>query len=300
MSLRDTLRSLTPQFILEWNRNRKKNKVRAELKQQESTGTGWTKLDLIVQFKNAGLVAGDKVLVHSALSKIGFIQGGPVTFIEAILEVIGNEGTLLMPTSPNGGYQLDYIKELTVFDINNSPSALGKITEVFRTMPGVLRSASPTEPVAAFGPNAAWLTEGHLGEMTPYTENSPFARLAEIGGKILYVGVTLDNAGTSLHVLEDAVPNFKFPVYYSEVFQKKVRLANGEEHEVRVKVHNPEQSALRKCDKLLPLFFESGCYHEATIGKAKTLVFDAKKMLAVMIEGYHKSGITMYTPAGSE
>lgn len=296
--MRDALRAFTPQFLLDWNRKRKKNAVRAEIKLQESSGQGITKADLIKQFGDAGIQKGDHVLVHSSLSKIGFIEGGPEVFIEAILELIGETGTLLMPTSPNGGYQLDYIRNLNVFDVLESPSALGKITEVFRTMPGVLRSASPTEPVSALGSKAEWLTSGHLGEETPYTANSPFARLAEIGGKILYVGVTLDNAGTSLHVLEDAVPDFKYPIYFPEKYITTIRLADGSEHEVQIKVHNPEQSALRKCDKLLPLFLQKNVYHEALIGKAKTLVFDANSMLEVMLEGYQNSGITMYTPNG--
>lgn len=36
----------------------------------------------------------------------------------------------------------------------------------------------------------------------------------------------------------------------------------------------------------------------STIGKAKTLVFDASKMLEVMIDEYHRNGVTMYTPTG--
>lgn len=297
--MRNLIRSFTPAFLLEWNRRRKKSKVREAIREQASKGEGLTQEQLKQAFRDAGIQAGDDVLVHSSLSKIGYIEGGPETFIKALIAVVGPEGNILMPTSPNGGYQLDYIRNLQVFDVKSAPSALGKITEVFRNWPGSIRSASPTEPVSCLGPDAIWYTEGHLGACTPYTVKSPFARLAQRKGKILYIGVTLDNAGTSLHVLEDAVKDFKFPVYYPELFVVQVIAEDGLVHEVEVRVHNPEQSALRKCDGLLPLFKREACYTDALIGKASTMVFDAERMLNTMVKYYQEEGVTMYTPDGS-
>ena len=299
-ALKDFIRSLVPGKILDAYREKKKEKQRKELKQQAERGEAVTFEQLVADIRNCGIEAGDSVLVHSSFSKIGFVEGGPKTLVDALLQVIGDSGNLLMPSSPNAGYQLDYIRNLEEFDVQNDPSRMGAITEYFRKLPGVLRSESPTEPVCCFGPKASWFTNGHLGEETPYTRNSPFARLAEANGKILYVGVTLDNAGTSLHVLEDLVPDFKFPVYYPEVFHVSVRQVNGNRVPVSVKVHNPEQSAKRKCDGLLPLFEAKEVMTRSTIGKAKTLVFDAGKMLEVMMEEYQENGVTMYTPTGEK
>lgn len=298
-ALKNFIRSLVPDKLLNSYRERKKDKRRKSIQDQAEKGEGLTLDGLIEQLRTCGLEEGDSVLVHSSLSKIGFVEGGPKTFVEGLLTVIGPSGNLLMPSSPNPGYQLDYIRNLTQFDVANDPSKMGAITEYFRKLPGVLRSESPTEPVCCFGPKADWFTNGHLGETTPYTKNSPFARLAEANGKILYVGVTLDNAGTSLHVLEDAVPDFKYPVYYPEVFDVSVKRTNGDLVPVSVKVHNPEQSAKRKCDGLLPMFESKGVMTRSTIGNAPTLVFDAAKMLEVMIAEYEENGVTMYTPTGS-
>ena len=296
--LKNFIRSLVPAKILNAYREKKKEKQRKLIREQEARGEGLTFMQVLHQLQDCGIKAGDSVLVHSSFSKIGFVPGGPRILVDALLEVIGTEGNLLMPSSPNAGYQLDYIRDLKMFDVQNDPSRMGAITEYFRTLPGVLRSESPTEPVCCFGPKANWFTSGHLGEETPYTKNSPFARLAEANGKILYIGVTLDNAGTSLHVLEDMVPDFKFPVYYPEVFQVSVKRVNGEMVPVSVKVHNPEQSAKRRCDGLLPLFEAKGVMKRSTIGKAKTLIFDASKMLETMIDEYNTKGVTMYTPSG--
>ncbi|WP_343634063.1 AAC(3) family N-acetyltransferase [Fluviicola sp.] len=297
-ALKNFIRSLVPAKVLNAYRERKKDKQRKLIREQELRGEGLTFTQVFQQLQACGLKAGDSVLVHSSFSKIGFVAGGPRIIVDALLEVIGAEGNLLMPSSPNPGYQLDYIRNLEQFDVRNDPSKMGAITEYFRKLPGVLRSESPTEPVCCFGPKAEWFTSGHLGEETPYTKNSPFARLAEANGKILYIGVTLDNAGTSLHVLEDAVPDFKYPVYYPELFHVSVKRMDGTSVPVSVKVHNPEQSAKRKCDGLLPLFEEKGVMTRSTIGNAPTLVFDAAKMLEVMISEYQTNGVTMYTPNG--
>jgi aminoglycoside 3-N-acetyltransferase len=296
--MRDFLRYITPNFLLNTYRNSKKAKVRKAITHQQKSGQSHTQESLVDQLKSAGLVSGDAVLVHASLSKIGHVENGPITIIQALKEVVGETGHLLMPTSPNAGYQLDYIRSLTVFDVLESPSKLGAISEVFRKMPGVIRSENATEPVSCCGPNAAWFVEGHLYEITPYTEKSPFARLAAAGGKIIYIGVTLANAGTSLHVLEDAITAFSESVYYPEIFHVIIRKSDGTEEQVATKVHDPAQSAKRRCDELLPLFKEKCVYHEVKIGQATTLVFDAKKMLEVMIAAYHENGVTMYAPLG--
>lgn len=296
--MRDLIRKITPQILLDWYRSRKKHKRNAELFASKEQGNALTKSDLIDQFKSIGIKEGDSLLVHSSLSKIGYIEGGAQTVVEALLEVVGSNGNLLMPTSPNASLQLDYIKSLDVFDVANTPSKLGSVTEYFRKLPNAVRSAHPTEPVACVGPDADYFTQDHFGSLTPYDQYSPFYRISEKGGKILYLGVTLDNAGTNLHTLEDAVDDFVFPVYYPEVFEVDVRFPNGEIKSMKTKVHNPEQSAKRKCDGLIPLFIDRGVMQDLKIGEARALLVEAKPFLDCMIEEYKTRGVTMYTPEG--
>lgn len=296
--MRDLIRKLTPQFLLERYRKSKKNQRNKELEANRVAGDVITKASLIQDIQNCGVRSGDSVLVHSSLSKIGFVEGGPKTVVDALLEVIGENGNLLMPTSPNAGLQLEYIQALSVFDVAQDKSKLGAISEYFRNLPNCLRSAHPTEPVSCLGPDAEYFTSTHFGEETPYTAQSPFYKVSEKGGKILYLGVTLDNAGTNLHTLEDAVGEFKYPVYTKESFEIDVKFPDGEVKSMKTYVHNPEQSAKRKCDGLIPLFEEKGVLWDMKIGKARTLVVDAKSMLEVMIEEYKRNGVTMYTPKG--
>ncbi|MCH2233825.1 MAG: AAC(3) family N-acetyltransferase [Crocinitomicaceae bacterium] len=297
--MRDFLRSITPAFLLEWNRNRKKNNRREALEKQKTSGKALSIQDLINDFKSLGIRSGDVILVHSSLSKIGYIENGPKTLIRALQNLVGDEGTILMPTSPNAEYQYDFIKKNPVFDVINTPSKTGKITEVFRTSENVVRSVHPTEPVAAWGKNAQWFVEGHFGELTPYTEKSPFKRVSDKNGKLVYIGVTLDNAGTNLHTLEDAL-DFKFPIYANEIFEVEVIDENGVKHLVKTKAHNPEFSKKRKCDQLIPLFEQVGILTRGKIGEAPTLVFEAKGFFDTMVKLYKEKGVTMYTPKGSE
>lgn len=298
MSVKDVIRNLTPDFLLNWNRKRKKANRNAELQKKQAQGKSFTQADMVAQLKALGIQSGDAVLVHSSLSRIGHLAEGPKTLVEALIEAVGEEGTVLMPTSPNNVYQLNYIRNTPFFDVKNSPSKTGAITEFFRTYPGTIRSLHPTEPVSAYGKNAEYFVKDHFNQITPYTDQSPFYRVSEQGGKILYVGVTLSMAGTNLHTLEDAV-DFKYPVYHDEVFDFDVIDYEGNRQKVKTKVHNPEYSKKRKCDDLIPLFEKEGALEQKMLGEANTLVVDAKRFLDVMVEQYEKHGVTMYTPKGS-
>jgi aminoglycoside 3-N-acetyltransferase len=298
MSLKDTIRSLTPGFLLRANRKRKKLNRNQKLEKQKNSGESLSLEELIRDLTAVGLKRGDHVLVHSSLSKIGHLKDGPKTLVDALEAVIGEEGTLLMPTSPNNVFQLNYIRNTPNFDVRNSPSRTGAITEYFRNVRGAIRSIHPTEPVSAKGALAEYFTKDHFGQLTPYNKNSPFFRLCEKDGKILYIGVTLSMAGTNLHTLEDAVA-FKFPVYHKEVFDFEVIDYEGNSHKVKTKVHDPVYSKKRKCDELIPMFEEAGVLEKAMIGEASTLVVHAKGFLEVMIRQYEENGVTMYTPHGS-
>ena len=298
MSLKDVVRSLTPSFLLNWNRKRKKNNRNQQLNAKRVSGKSLSTEELIQNLKAIGIKSGDSVLVHSSLSRIGHLKDGPKTFVDALIAAVGSEGTILMPTSPNNVFQLNYIQNTPFFDVLNSPSKTGAITEYFRTLPNAKRSLHPTEPVSAIGKLAEYYTKDHFNQLTPYNKYSPFYRISEQKGKILYVGVTLSMAGTNLHTLEDAV-DFKFPVYYPTEFEIDVIDEKGKKHRVKTKVHNPEYSKKRKCDDLIPMFEAKGVLHKCKIGEADTLAIDAESFLDTMIEEYKQNGVTMYTPKGS-
>ncbi len=293
------IRKMVPEYFLNLYRLKKKKRQELRRNKDQRKGRVFNKQYFIRKFRKIGIKPGDTLLVHSSLSKIGFVENGAKDIVEALLEVVGDKGNVLMPNSPNAGLQLDYIRSLDFFDVANAPSKLGAVSEYFRKLPDAVRSEHPTEPVSCIGPDTEFLVGHHFGNETPYNKNSPFYRITELNGKILYLGVSLDNAGTSLHVLEDLIENFKFPVYYPESFDIKVRFENRTLRSMQTFVHNPDQSKKRKCNGLIPLFEERGVLKHVMVGKAKSLLVDAKGMLDVMLEEYKKKGVTMYTPKGS-
>lgn len=105
-----------------------------------------------------GLEEGMVVIVHSSLSAFGWICGGPVTVVQAFMDSVGEEGTIVMPTqtadnSDPSGWQNPPVpqewwpiirEEMPAFDPEVTPTrGMGKVVEAFRTYPGVKRSVHP-------------------------------------------------------------------------------------------------------------------------------------------------------------
>ena len=162
-----------------------------------------------------GLPAGATVLVHSSLSRLGWVAGGAHAVVLALVDVLGAMGTLVMPThsthlSDPAGWAhppvpetwWPVVREATpAFDPALTPTrGMGAIVECFRHLPGVVRSTHPTLSFAAVGPRATEIVGAHslndgLGEA------SPLARLYDADGWVLLLGVGHQN-NTSLHLAE--------------------------------------------------------------------------------------------------
>jgi aminoglycoside 3-N-acetyltransferase len=147
-----------------------------------------------------GVRPGGVLLVHSSLSALSPVPGGAESVICGLLEALGPEGTLLMPS-------LSYAHVTAAnpfFDLRRTPSNVGVIPETFRTRPGTQRSLHPTHSVCARGPLAGELLAGHGEDRTPCGPFSPFHLLPEYQGQLLMLGCGL-RPNTSLHAIEELV-----------------------------------------------------------------------------------------------
>src|SRR5712692_7680181 len=140
------------------------------------------------------------VMVHSSLSACGYVRGGPTAVIEALRTGCA-ESTLVMPTHTYWYPGSD--GSVKAFDPTSTPSVVGAIGDAFWRRPGVARSLHPTHSLAAEGPMASMLVEGHEHCTTPCGAGTPYERLVRWDASILMFGVTL-NCYTLFHSAEDA------------------------------------------------------------------------------------------------
>lgn len=150
-------------------------------------------------FSALGIQNGDIVLMHSSFRSLGPVDGGMDGFFRALFDVLGERGTLILPTLSYAAVT----KEHPVFDVRHTPSCVGAMPEYFRQLPGVYRSLSPTHSCAAKGYLAREITEGQLADDTPLGAHSPFRRLAQMDGKTLFLGCSI-RPHTMMHGVEEA------------------------------------------------------------------------------------------------
>jgi aminoglycoside 3-N-acetyltransferase len=148
--------------------------------------------------RGCGVRPGGVLLVHSSLKSLGHVPGGPETVVRGLLEALRPEGTLLMPALSYATVDADH----PFFDVRATPSCVGAIPEHFRTRPGTLRSAHPTHSVSGVGPLAEELLSDHHLDSTPVGPNSPFRRLRDRGGQVLFLGCGM-GPNTSMHGVEE-------------------------------------------------------------------------------------------------
>lgn len=151
---------------------------------------------LVADLRKLGLAPGMDVMVHSSLSRIGHVIGGADTVIDALLAVIGDAGTLMMPSFNH--------RSAPVFNPLTTPTTNGAIPDAMWRRPEAVRSLHPTHAVAAIGPRAEEYCQGHI-EAGIWAADSPIGRLIHGSGYILSLGVTHE-ASTAYHVAEISVP----------------------------------------------------------------------------------------------
>ena len=174
-----------------------------------------TRQTLAADLRLLGITQGITVLVHTSLSSLGWVNGGAVALIQALMDAVGETGTLAMPAHSgnlsepsywcNPPVPMDW--QQTIRDtmpayepVITPTSSIGVVPELFRKFPGVLRSGHPAVSFCAWGRQAALVTGSHTLEYS-LGEGSPLARLYEIDCKVLQLGTDFGH-NTSLHLAE--------------------------------------------------------------------------------------------------
>ena len=214
--------------------------------------------DMVTAIREMGLQQGDKAMVHSSLSSMGYVEGGAKTVVEAFLEVLGPEGTLMVPTFTHSGTEY--------FDPLESPSKNGAITEAARHHARAVRSLHPTHAATAIGPDAEELMRGDL-ERGALGEDCALDRLAKKGGWVFLLGVG-HKSNSTIHIGEAYAGDPARHSRFSPENPKKVVLEHPQHGEMEVLLTSMMGSTVA-FDKMEGELHRRGQIIDGQIGDAK-------------------------------
>jgi aminopeptidase-like protein/aminoglycoside N3'-acetyltransferase len=169
----------------------------------------YTREELVAAIRAVGVTAGDVVSLQVSLGRLGLPHDTPPHYVaisnlvvDAILGVIGPTGTLIVPTYTYS------IGRGETYVVEETPSAIGDFTEIFRRRSGVVRSRDPMLSAAGIGPKAHEILR--TISRSCYGTDSAFHRLREVDAKICTLGISLYWATFRHHIEEMANVPFRF------------------------------------------------------------------------------------------
>src|SRR5438034_7395814 len=233
----------------------------------------FTPADLQRALLRLGVLPGDVLMVHSAFDRFLGFHGGPVDVIRALQQVVGPDGTLMMPTIPFQGSAIEYALGEPVFDARQTVSRMGLITEVFRRAPGVVRSVHPTHSVAVWGSKADAIIAGHELADTPCGRLTPYAKLLDYDGKILLAGVPASTMTFCYFIAEELEPRLPVPVLTRERYPMRWKDRDGTVRVSELRLFSPHLN-----HDLSPLHRELKRRHqwrERRVGRLRLMVLRA-------------------------
>lgn len=226
--------------------------------------------DVLRVLSRLGIKNGDIICVHSELISLGKPLLAKNEFLDRLVcilkQAVGKDGSILMPT-----FTYSFCKN-EPYDILNSKSTMGALSEHFRCLDGVLRTSDPIFSFAIYGKMAKeFLTPAK----TCLGRGSVYDTLARLGGKILLFG-TQDKGFTFTHYVEElALVSYRF---YKE-FKGELIDENGRSNSASIlyyvrRLDVPSEGDLKKQISLLK---QSDNFKIKFIANAPFVLIDAKR-----------------------
>jgi aminoglycoside 3-N-acetyltransferase len=250
---------------------RQKLAIKKALRWAESTLAGilfrYGPDELAAALSRVGVARGDTLLVHASFKFASGFTGSARDVVECLLGTVGEDGNLMMVSLPYRTSSYEHLKGDPLFDARRTPSQMGIISEVFRRRSGVLRSVHPTHPVLAAGKDAEWLVRDHESFRAPCGPGTPFAKLRELGGKVLFFDAPFGTF-TFIHHIEDLLrESLPFPVYREEELPGRVLDHEGRPFVVSTRVFSETSVATRKPEVLERRLRDLGLLRRERVGR---------------------------------
>ena len=157
----------------------------------------YTKQDLLNALGTIGVDPKGVLMVHLSCKAIGEVDGRGDTILDALSEYM-RQGLLVLPSHTWANVNT----QNPVMDVLYTPTCVGKLTELFRHRPGVVRSLHPTHSLAALGAGAESLVAGEEHIQTPCGQGGAYYKLWKMNAQILLIGVNFTR-NTFIHGIEE-------------------------------------------------------------------------------------------------
>ncbi|RIO69640.1 MULTISPECIES: aminoglycoside N(3)-acetyltransferase [Staphylococcus] len=203
----------------------------------DNTPTPNTQSSLEKEMIRLGMTEGMTIIVHSSLSSLGWVSGGSNSVVNALINVIGSTGNIIMPThsvdvsNPDGWYApsvppkwLPIIKEsLPAFDPKTTPTFnMGAIVNNFLLHEGVRRSYHPTYSFACWGKDKDFILNSHPLNYGMGVD-SPLDKIYKLDGYVLLLGTDY-SSNSSMHLGEELSNSIKVVTNSSPILKDDKRI----------------------------------------------------------------------------
>ena len=195
-----------------------------------------TKDDITQGLVYLRLKSGVLLMVHCSLSSIAFVEGGAKTIVDCLLDVLGNEGTLVVPTFTYPSAFTDSADAMWVFDPSSTNSGVGSITNEVIRRSSSRRSIHLWHSVSSIGPLSELIVSA--GRSSAWDFDSPMSWILSNGGSILLLGVPYQNL-TAIHVWE---VEFQVDFRRDYYIERLLRKPDGKIEPLLSRVHSPKES----------------------------------------------------------
>ncbi len=225
--------------------------------------------DFVDALKAIGIQRGDTIFVHSDILTFGKLRIFErdillKTLLDAFKESVGIDGTIVMPT-----FSYSFCKK-EIYDIENTKSTVGALTEYFRKQPDVSRTAHPIFSVAIWGRQRKDLLD--IGKDS-FDESSVFGKLRRMGGKFVFFGAPFDSC-TYIHYIEQL---HGVPYRHIKTFRGKIRNRSGEyEDEYTYFVRGLDEEIVLDLPKVEKYLLEKSLMKATRLGYGRILMVESE------------------------
>lgn len=246
--------------------------------------------DLIDVMKALGMKRGSIIFIHSSMTEFYNYTGNAQELIQKIIAEIGAEGTLMMPAYP----KTQKFSEEVDFDVLNSPSGAGYLSEVFRKWPGVKRSINLQHSVCAYGKFADEFTKDHQMSTTAWDQHSPYYKMSQSDNTLVFSLGLPYFLGTMIHCTESILrAKYKyFQLFFTREKECVFKDSNGKISKYHYLTHNFARK--RSKIKIIKNHFDKHQFRKRKLSNLNIEMVKAKYTLELFLQLAEK-GITMYS-----